>query len=151
MSDTSHPLDIENPQVVGINKEPPHATLMPYLTEEQAIARDAKASPCRLDLNGPWRFHLAHNPSEVPPGFWDAGYDTSPWDEIEVPGNWQLQGHDVPIYVNVRNLCGGPPPKVREDFNPTGCYVREFRIPEEWIGRGRSSTSLASSPPSTSG
>lgn len=135
MSDTSHPLDIENPQVVGINKEPPHATLMPYLTEEQAIARDAKASPCRLDLNGPWRFHLAHNPSEVPPGFWDAGYDTSPWDEIEVPGNWQLQGHDVPIYVNVRNLCGGPPPKVREDFNPTGCYVREFRIPEEWIGR----------------
>ena len=23
------------------------------------------------------------------------------WDDITVPGNWQLQGYDKPIYVNV--------------------------------------------------
>jgi beta-galactosidase len=135
MSDRTQPRDYENPRVVGMNKEPSHATLVPYLTESQAKGCDRAASPCVMDLGGTWRFKLGQNPSEAPEGFWEDGFDTSGWDDIHVPGNWQLQGHDVPIYVNVRNLCGGPPPKVREDFNPTGCYLREFELPEDWDGK----------------
>ena len=38
-ADTDAPLprEVENEQILGINKEAPHATLMPYATLEQAL------------------------------------------------------------------------------------------------------------------
>ena len=34
--------------------------------------------------------------------FTDAGFDDTDWDDIEVPGNWQLQGYGQAIYTNVQ-------------------------------------------------
>jgi len=130
------PHDWENPQVVERNKEPGHATLVPYADEPTALAGDRKASPYFKSLNGEWKFQYAPNPASAPARFYEPGFDVSGWDTISVPGNWQLQGYDKPIYTNVQYPF--PPddlPRVPEEDNPTGSYCRTFTVPQEWDGR----------------
>jgi len=128
--------DWQNPLILSRNKEPDHATLVPYPVRVQAADGVREASPWYRSLNGEWSFHWAIRPSEAPPGFHEPDYDVSAWDRIAVPGNWQLQGYDTPIYLNVRNLCGpNEPPMVSEDFNPVGSYRTTFAVPDDWAGR----------------
>lgn len=53
--------DWENPQVIGVNKLPYHATLT--LPSRQGECREF------LSLNGEWFFHWSRNPEERPAGF----------------------------------------------------------------------------------
>ena len=47
-----------NPEIVGVNRLPQHATLMPYENIEEAKKADRYASSrCKL-LNGKWKFKL---------------------------------------------------------------------------------------------
>lgn len=137
--------DWENPQIIGRNKEPAHCTLIPNATAEQAKTGTREASPFFLPLNGRWRFHWAKSPSERPEEFYRLDFDVSGWDEISVPGNWQLQGYGVPIYTNVTYPFRKDPPRVMgpvpDDWtkaklpNPVGSYRRAFTLPESWAGR----------------
>ncbi|NOZ30088.1 MAG: DUF4981 domain-containing protein [Chloroflexi bacterium] len=128
--------DWQNHLVVGRNKEPAHVPLVPYPDEASALRADRYASPYLKLLNGPWKFFLAPNPASTPGDFYRPDFDVSGWDTIMVPGNWQLQGYDVPIYVNVQYPFPiDDLPRVPEDDNPTGCYRRTFTIPEGWDGR----------------
>ncbi len=90
--------DWETPAVTGRNREPPHVPLAPYPDENLAL--DGAASPFVMSLNGLWRFRWAPNPASAPRGFYTTGFDDAGWDEIQVPGNWQLQGHGLPMYTN---------------------------------------------------
>ncbi|MGA2864600.1 MAG: glycoside hydrolase family 2 TIM barrel-domain containing protein [Verrucomicrobiota bacterium] len=139
------PPEIENEQVLGLNKEPPHATLMPYATSDQALAGRRRESPFARDLNGLWKFNWVGNPSDRPVDFYQPEFDVSGWKEIPVPSNWQLQGYDTPIYSNIRytfkrdwpRVMGEPPqdwPAYR-DRNPVGSYRRHFDVPAAWAGR----------------
>src|SRR5512136_2216489 len=92
--------DWENPRVVGRNKERGHATLIPFADERTALAGDRTASPYFRLLNGAWKFNYAPNPASALAGFHAPDFDDSDWDTVAVPGNWQLQGYDKPIYVN---------------------------------------------------
>jgi len=128
--------DWQNPLVVELNKESGHATLIPYPNVADAARCVRAESEFHASLNGRWRFHCGLKPSDAPDGFYRDGVDVSAWDEIDVPGNWQLQGYDTPIYVNIRNLCGdAEPPMVREDYNPVGSFRRTFTVPDAWNGR----------------
>jgi beta-galactosidase/beta-glucuronidase len=127
--------DWENPQLVATNRFPAHATGLPFPDEASALRRDMAHTPWAFSLNGAWKFHYAPNPNTLPEGFSSAGYDASAWDEIEVPGDWVLQGYDKPIYCNVRMPIPNTPPFVPQDDNPTGLYRREFDIPAGWAGR----------------
>ena len=51
--------------------------------------------------------------------------------QIEVPGNWEMQGHGIPIYTNFNYPWPITAPFVPEE-NPTGCYRRSFDLPEGW-------------------
>ena len=127
--------DWENPQVVGRNKQPGHATLIPYADEASALAGERSASPYCLPLDGKWRFHLAGEPCAAPEGFERPGFDDAGWDEIDVPGCWQMQGYDKPIYTNVKYPWPAELfPRVPAD-NPTGCYRTTFELPAGWDGR----------------
>ena len=130
--------DWENPLVVGRNKEPGHVPLLPYADEESALSGDRSRSPFLKSLNGSWQFTLAPTPEAAPKDFYaeEAFDDASGWSEIPVPSNWQLQGHDKPIYTNVKM----PFPKelypgVPKDDNPTGSYRTTFDLPVGWEGR----------------
>ncbi|MDR2475467.1 MAG: DUF4981 domain-containing protein [Bacteroidales bacterium] len=125
----------ENPEIFSINKEPARVSSLPYGDEQQAIAADYSASPYYQSLNGVWKFNWHKKPTDKPEGFYKENYDASQWDNIQVPGNWELQGFGVPIYSNITYPHPKNPPYIDHNDNPVGCYVRDFTIPENWNGR----------------
>jgi len=127
--------DWENPHVIGINKEAPHATLIPYKTESEAVTCDIEASSFYKSLNGTWKFFWSSNPEQAPDDFYQTNYIVSHWDDIPIPSNWQLQGYGTPIYLNVRYPFEKNPPFIQHDYNPVGCYRTVFTVPKEWEGR----------------
>ena len=129
------------------NKEPGHATFMPYATTADMRADAAyyrtpwvtPRSTCFQSLNGTWRFNLVSEPAQRPVDFYREDYDVTAWDTIPVPSNWEMQGYDRPIYCNVEYPHSNTPPfiKARPGFNdggknyginPVGSYVREFTL-----------------------
>lgn len=127
----------EDPQVIGMNKEAYHTSLT--LPSQKAECEEA------ISLDGQWKFHWAKDPLRRPADFYRKGFDASGWDEIAVPGNWQMQGYGIPIYSNWtypfrkdRPYVMGEPPKEYfsyENRNPVGSYIREFEIGPEAKGK----------------
>jgi len=127
--------DWENPEVVGINKEPGHCTLIPYRDIRTAIKADRKASPFYKSLNDNWKFHWVRKPADRPVDFYKSEYDVSHWNEMPVPSNWQMHGYGIPIYLNVPYAFPPNPPYIPHNYNPVGSYRRRFTIPDEWKDR----------------
>ena len=125
----------ENPAINQINKLPPRAHFIPYANVEQARSEDKWQSSMVQSLNGMWKFNLAQNPSERPYWFFKDDFDTRKWAEIKVPANWELEGYDYPIYVNVKYPHAKTPPTIQAHYNPVGSYKRNFSIPENWNGK----------------
>jgi len=126
--------DWENPQIIQKNKEKAHATLIPYATVKEALSFHEEQSPFYRSLNGEWQFHWSENPDSRPKYFYSETYDRSKWDTITVPSNWDMQGYDIPIYVNQPYAWTNDPhpPFVPHKYNPVGSYYREFAIDESW-------------------
>jgi len=126
----------ENPAVTGINKEPPRFEALPYPDPETAFA--GKDSPYRLDLSGRWKFQWSPNPASRPAGFFDPGYDTGSWADIEVPSNLELAGYGTPVYRNfgyTSSINKRKIPKIDHSNNPVGSYRRDFKVPSLWQDR----------------
>ena len=134
MPHNNHGNDWENPEVVERNKEPRHVNLLPFPDQTSALNSAKNKTPFYRDLNGAWRFKLVDQP-EAAPSFYAPDFDVSSWDEISVPGNWQMQGYDKPIYTNVQYPF--PPDNMPQvpTGNPTGLYRRTFTVPKTWHGR----------------
>lgn len=139
--------DWENHEVLGVNKELPRATAMPFPDRDGALSSARLESPwCRL-LNGDWKFHYTGHPGGRPAGFEDPGFDVSGWAEIPVPSNWQLHGFGRPLATGDQYPFAVDPPRVtgeppghyltfpEESRNPVGSYRREFDVPDDWRGR----------------
>ena len=94
------PPEIENPELLGINKEPYHATLMPYANLQEALVAKRHASSLCQSLNGLWKFNWVPTPEKRPVDFYKSDYDVSGWKEIPVPSNWEVQGYGTPFYRN---------------------------------------------------
>ena len=126
--------DWENPEVFERHREAPHASYVPYDTVDAALAGDPRRSPYYVSLNGTWKFHWVPKPAERPVDFHRDDYDVDGWSDITVPGNWELQGHGIPIYVDsVLPFAAQPePPFVDHENNPVGSYRRSFTVPENW-------------------
>lgn len=134
----------QDPQVNAINREPMYAHFIPFKTEEAAIQQSKLSAPLcftlnekherRITLNGTWKFLYSSNPQNSPDGFWKPGYNTRNWKNIQVPGSWELQGFDAPIYTDVSYPFPPNPPYVPTDYNPVGAYIREFTVPADWNG-----------------
>lgn len=126
--------DWENPDVNGINKEKPHA--YGFLASEKAN------NPTVQSLNGIWKFKWSPDPQSRPVDFYTENYRVENWDNILVPGNWELQGFGTPIYVNIAYPFKKDPPKIMsepdnwftsyKERNPVGSYSTTFTIPESW-------------------
>jgi beta-galactosidase len=146
----------QDPSVTHRNRETIHCPLGAYESEEQARSCDRNVSGYVRLLDGAWKFCLFNQIDSVADGFFAPEFDHSGWPDIDVPGNWELQGFGKPIYTNVpypfdmdspetpqlipsfsnRSLLPyqyNPPFVPRE--NPCGCYFREFDLPDCWQGR----------------
>ncbi|HOX08929.1 MAG TPA: glycoside hydrolase family 2 TIM barrel-domain containing protein [Planctomycetota bacterium] len=128
------PRDWQNPRLLHRNRQPARATLIPFADETSALSGERERSPYLRLLNGRWSFLLAPRPELAPAGFEQPGFEESGWGDIAVPGNWQMQGHDRPVYTNINYPHPLDPPHV-PDLNPTGCYRVEFEVPAAWAGR----------------
>ncbi len=129
------PNDWENPLVTGIGREPMHTPLGGYASADEARAQDRYESTYFTLLNGEWDFHLADSPEHAPDGFWLDDFDAATWTRIPVPANWELHGHDRPIYTNMPYPFQPVDPPRTPPENPTGCYRTTFTVPEGWDGR----------------
>ena len=118
--------DWENPLSVQINQVRAHSPLYGYKTVTDALT---KTNSQRVSLNGEWDFQLFSRPEDVPESFIQnqQNDDSTLWQKIPVPSNWQLQGYDKPIYCNVKYPFEVNPPFVPSD-NPTGCYRTTFNV-----------------------
>ena len=129
--------DWENPAVLGINKLPYHATLQ--LPSKQKECQEI------LSLDGRWKFHWSKDPDARPADFYREDYDVSQWNDITVPGNWQLQGFGKPIYVNMQYPFHRDRPKVMgepskdwyayDHRNPVGSYVTFVNVTKEMLSK----------------
>ena len=106
------------PTVYGVNTLKPHVTSMPYSSLKEALKGDRRSSEWYQTLSGTWKFYWVDKPAARNNDFQNDNYDVSKWDDISVPGNWQVQGYDKPIYSNV--VYPG---------EPTGTSVPERRPP----------------------
>jgi beta-galactosidase len=139
------PPEIENPECIGINKEPAHATLMPYSNLHEALSAKRHASTFYRSLNGTWKFNWVSWPQARPVDFYKTTCDVSSWKEIPVPSNWQLFGYGTPYYRNLGYTIKKDFPRVMstppknftafEERNPVGSYRRDFEVPSDWNGR----------------
>ncbi len=128
--------DWENPSIVGVNREAPHATMTVFAGRAAAIRGERGGSPFYRLLNGNWKFHWVAKPSDRLSEFFKPESDVSLWPTIPVPANWQLEGYDLAIYTNIPYPWGKPdPPRIPADNNPVGSYRRTFQVPENWTGR----------------
>jgi beta-galactosidase len=132
------PEEWQDPAVVGRNRLPAPATLLPSATDEQALAGTREASPYFRSLNGRWKFHYVDRPADRPRDFFRPDFDDSAWKEIAVPSNWQLEGYDRPIYLNTRYPWAPEnpqPPHIPPDHDPVGSYRTTFELPPGWAAR----------------
>ncbi len=139
----------ENPEMIGENKLPAHASFWPSESEQTAIKIDRKTatdSKRIISLDGTWKFNWVKQPSERPVDFYKANYDVSKWDNIEVPSNWQVLGYGTPLYSNVVypfrfDINGAIMKPVHKSWiknrlpNPVGSYRRNFTVPADWKGK----------------
>ncbi len=124
--------DWENPAVFDIGKEPPHATFTSFSDRESALTAKRDESARVRSLNGPWKFNWVRKPSDRPTEFMNDGFDAGTWDEIQVPGSWEIQGYGIPHYFDVAYPFPPDPPWIPHDYNPIGSYLRTFSLPAGW-------------------
>lgn len=134
----------QNPQVNEMNREPMHAHFTPFTNEANALKQRALPADVRFDVNptterritldGTWKFLFSKNNDLCPKDFHKPGFSTRKWSKIEVPGSWELQGFDAPIYTDTRYPFPPNPPYVPTNYNPVGAYIREFTVPASWEG-----------------
>lgn len=126
----------ENSRIFRINKEPAHATLMPFSSIVNALEGGNQASLYYQSLNGQWKFYWVKGVDNRPAGFFRKDFDDSGWDEIIVPGCWQLSGYGIPIYTNVNYpFDASDPPRIPYDQNEVGSYRILFEVPKLWKDR----------------
>lgn len=132
----------ENEQIFGINKETPHASLVPYSSKEMALKDDKSLSKNIKSLNALWKFHWSPNPESRPKSFYKPNFNAKKWDKIPVPSSWHMYGYGIPIYTNVTfpyksdwPRVTTTPPEKYTNFkyrNPVGSYRHTFEVPADW-------------------
>lgn len=99
----------------------------------------AQSASQRVSLDGKWKFSWVRNADERPQGAFTVKYDDSQWDEISVPGCWELNGYGEPEYVNIgfawRGNFRNDPPNVPLKENHVGTYRRTINVPSGWKGK----------------
>lgn len=130
-------------QVNEINRLPLHTMHFAYDPNDfpgtGAEYLDKKKSMNYLSLEGTWKFNWVANADERPTDFYKTDLDDSKWNNIQMPGNWEMLGYGQPEYVNVgfawRGHFDQQPPAVPTKDNHVGSYRREINIPSNWDGK----------------
>ncbi len=129
----------QDPEVNAVNRYPMHTSYFAYESPEAAEVGQKKLSTHYMTLNGLWKFNWVANADARPTDFWKLNFNDKAWDNMPVPGIWELNGYGDPIYVNTgfawRNQFENNPPQVPVEGNHVGSYRREITVPASWKGK----------------
>ena len=137
----------ENEAFYEENKEPAHATFIPYASTEQMRGDASYEKPWLtpenaevLSLNGLWKLNYVTTPAQRPgeEDFWGDNADVSAWDTITVPSCLEMKGYGEPLYINVEYAFADNPPYIQMKpglNNSVGSYRRTFDLPAGWDGK----------------
>ena len=128
---------IHDPKFFKENCMSAHSDHISYADEKEA---EEKKSSFRLPLDGIWKFHYAKNYAQAVTGFEAEDFDCKCWDDIRVPAHIQMEGYDIPQYVNIQYPWDGREDVWRDavpsEFNPVASYVKYFTLPEGFMKNG---------------
>ncbi|WP_298533710.1 glycoside hydrolase family 2 TIM barrel-domain containing protein [uncultured Algibacter sp.] len=122
----------ENPNVNYINKMPARATFYSYENIDLAKADHRENSKYYKSLNGDWKFNWVAKPADAVNNFQDTNFDSSNWDVIDVPSNWEMRGYGTPIYTNSTYPFFSDFPYINHNDNPVGHYIKSFKFEGSW-------------------
>ena len=113
----------------------------PFLLEENRLPMTAhfETDGLKQTLNGMWDFCFYETIGSRSMDFFRTDFDSSGWDQMPVPGLWEMNGYFDPVYVNVGYAWSGhytsTPPIPAEWHNYAGQYRRTFVLDETWNGK----------------
>ena len=126
----------QDPTVNAVNRSPMHTSYFAYAPGEAFVQEE---SSNYMTLNGIWKFYWVADSDMRPTDFHKVGLNDSVWDDMPVPGVWELNGYGDPIYLNVgyawREQFRNNPPQVPVQGNHVGSYRKEIEIPQDWAGK----------------
>lgn len=124
-----------NLAVIHRNTLPPRSTFYLYDSEANALTRDISKSKSQRLSGKKWKFHFSTTPFKGPATFHEPSFDSSQWDQVDVPGMWQCQGYGKgPQYTNIQYPFPVDPPHVPLDDNECGRYLTSFRVGGDLAG-----------------
>ena len=123
-------------QTVSVNREAPRSAFMTYADCVQAVTMKYEQSPYYQLLNGTWKFYYVDSYKQLPENITSTA-NLDGWKDIQVPGNWEVQGFGTAIYTNhgYEFQPRNPQPPALPEQNPVGVYRREITVPADWDGR----------------
>lgn len=169
--------EFSNPEIIGRNRRQMHHKSRSFLKLKDAkrywhnkFYKISSPSPDVMMLTGKagmpddefcWKFKLVGDNDGYPFDDWVAtNFSDETWLPVAMPGHWQLQGFDVPIYTNtVYPFTFDPPFAIRDgkwfmtacdaglqkyegssgplhskepSENAVGLYRKDFSLPSEW-------------------
>ena len=129
----------KDPEVNSVNRSTMHTNYFAYASADEAKAGIKENSKNFMTLNGLWKFNWVRNADARPTDFFQTNFNDKGWDNIKVPGVWELNGYGDPIYVNVgyawRSQFKNNPPFVPVENNHVGSYRKEITLPADWKGK----------------
>lgn len=115
----------ENLKILHQNEMPARSYYIPASKRMNTLVEQRESSDRIQMLNGKWKFRYYDSIYKLKDAFYALSYDVTSYDEISVPGCWQMSGYDSHQYTNFRYPFPFDPPYVPQE-NPCGAYVYEF-------------------------
>ena len=90
-----------------------------------------------LSLNGEWDFWWSESDKNYREEFISTEFNSSNWNKIAVPANWELNGYGTAIYTNhgYEFKPYKPQPPHLPEENAIGIYRKVINLPENWEDR----------------
>ena len=119
----------QDPQITSVNAETRRTEVVYFASRADALSKGFRESENYKSLNGTWDFKYFEDQREM--------VVPEKWDQIQVPGNWEVQGWGVALYTNIPyDFCPvNPVAGVLPEVIPSALYHRSFTVPESWKGR----------------
>lgn len=114
--------------VSRLGTAPKRSYYVPFANAGEAMSGiREESSRFKLLSGGKWAFSYFDSYEKIPSDITDVTTNTSGWDRIPVPSNWQLHGYDRPVYLNSSYPFPDNIPYVPKN-TPAGVYSIDFTI-----------------------
>ena len=134
----------KDPDINELNRLPMHADFFPF--ENKTLAKECNYVEAEnfISLHGLWKFKWDESIQEDESNirrcdFTHKDFNDSSWDDIRIPGMWEMNGYGQPIYAGVNYAWKGwyenNPPYVPLKNNHVGFYRRWIDVPNNWSNK----------------